>query len=259
MPAAARKITTKAPSKAAVPMSKSHVAHHPTWVDMIKECIVAHPEDARGGVSRPTIKKFVESKYRIELNAASASQLNRAITSGSERGTFLLPKGPSGKVKLAPKARTDAAKENAKPVSKKATTSKVIATKSKAIPTKPVTVKKTPTARPITKAKPVVTKNSRTSTKSAGVPKKNALIGKKAPIKKSGGTRKVAAAKKVSPKKTSTKKGAVKKTVTGDSKKPGTKTARAPVPSHKAKPAPRAKPASKAKAPVAKKPTSKKT
>jgi hypothetical protein len=70
----------------------------------------------------------VESKYRIEVNATASSQLNRAITTGSEKGTFLLPKGmeiqpiciswtrytlsgPSGKVKLAPKARADATKE----------------------------------------------------------------------------------------------------------------------------------------------------
>ncbi|KAJ3726179.1 hypothetical protein C8R42DRAFT_575540 [Lentinula raphanica] len=95
------------------PAGKSlSAAAHPTWIDMIKECIVAHPEDARTGVSRPTIKKFVGSKYKIDVNASTASQLNRAITSGSEKGVFVLPKGPSGKVKLAPKARSqDAAKE----------------------------------------------------------------------------------------------------------------------------------------------------
>ena len=31
------------------------------------------------------------------------SHLNRAISNGSEDGTFALPKGSSGKVKLAPK------------------------------------------------------------------------------------------------------------------------------------------------------------
>ena len=39
------------------------------------------------------------------------AQLNRAIASGTEGGLFLLPKGPSGKVKLAPKAKADASKE----------------------------------------------------------------------------------------------------------------------------------------------------
>ncbi|KAJ3937044.1 MAG: hypothetical protein NXY57DRAFT_884563 [Lentinula lateritia] len=90
---------------------KLHTTAHPTWIDMIKECIVTHPEEARTGVSRPTIKKFIEIKYGIDVNASTASQLNRAITSGSEKGIFVLPKGPSGKVKLAPKVRHDAAKE----------------------------------------------------------------------------------------------------------------------------------------------------
>ena len=61
------------------------------------------------------------------MNAAAASQLNRAIAHGAEKGTFVLPKGlslypqfnnlfnmiplgPSGKVKLAVKD-SDAAKE----------------------------------------------------------------------------------------------------------------------------------------------------
>jgi hypothetical protein len=78
----------------------------------MQECIVAHPSDARGGVSRPTIKKvsaltlisssdlrltfpskFIESKYHIEVDAANASHLNRAITTGSKKGIFTLPKG----------------------------------------------------------------------------------------------------------------------------------------------------------------------
>ncbi|KAF9065322.1 hypothetical protein BDP27DRAFT_1229161 [Rhodocollybia butyracea] len=104
---AVSKKTTSAKTKA----SGGKATAHPTWIDMIKECITAHPDDARTGVSRPTIKKFVESKYKIDVNASAASQLNRAITSGNEKGVFVLPKGPSGKVKLAPKIRHDAAKE----------------------------------------------------------------------------------------------------------------------------------------------------
>ena len=49
--------------------------------------------DARTGVSRPQIKKYVETKYKIDLNPAASGQLNRAITSGSEKGVFFLPKG----------------------------------------------------------------------------------------------------------------------------------------------------------------------
>lgn len=88
MPTTTKKAAPKASSKASA--AKAHVAAtHPTWVDMIKvclispsptrpsallspsdlahvyrwlqECIATHPEDARGGVSRPTIKKVCVS------------------------------------------------------------------------------------------------------------------------------------------------------------------------------------------------------
>lgn len=39
------------------------------------------------------------------------SQLNRAISSGAELGIFHLPKGPSGKVKLPPKVKSNVLKE----------------------------------------------------------------------------------------------------------------------------------------------------
>ncbi|KAJ3478490.1 hypothetical protein NLJ89_g12378 [Agrocybe chaxingu] len=137
MPTAVKKASSKASSRANATASKSAAATHPPWVDMIKEAITTHPEDARAGVSRPTIKKFIETKYHIDFNAPHLSQLNRAIAHGNEKGLFLLPKGlfvlvslqvaratltptprlsnpgPSGKVKLASKAKptTDAAKE----------------------------------------------------------------------------------------------------------------------------------------------------
>ena len=49
--------------------------------------------------------QYISEKYKLDLenNAANASHLNRAITSGEKDGIFVLPKGPSGKVKLAPK------------------------------------------------------------------------------------------------------------------------------------------------------------
>lgn len=39
------------------------------------------------------------------------TQINRAITTGNDKGYFVLPKGISGKVKLGAKARADVAKE----------------------------------------------------------------------------------------------------------------------------------------------------
>jgi len=152
------------------------VATHPTWLDMIKECIVHNPGDARVGVSRPMIKKFVENKYHIDLNPLTASQLNRAINSGSEKGIFLLPKGPSGKVKLAPKSRSDTAKENTIPHSKKPVR-KTVTTKAKATATKAPTKK--PTGKVTTRAAPK--RNALATTTKA---KKVKPAGTKAPVKK---------------------------------------------------------------------------
>ncbi|KAJ7694207.1 hypothetical protein B0H17DRAFT_932149 [Mycena rosella] len=98
---------TKATKKAA-PKTAPRTASHPTWVDMIKECITAHPEDARQGVSRPQIKKFVESTYKLSIGTAQNTQLSKALATGSEKNIFVLPKGPSGRVKLAPKGPADA-------------------------------------------------------------------------------------------------------------------------------------------------------
>ncbi|KAJ7738482.1 hypothetical protein DFH07DRAFT_82233 [Mycena maculata] len=188
MPTATKKPSAKAPAGArAKGSASSKTVTHPSWIDMIKECIIAHPEDARGGVSRPTIKKFVETKYKVELNPSTASQLNRAITSGSERGTFVLPKGPSGKVKLTPKVRGEATKENSKPVSKaKLTVAKAAIKPKPAVPA----AKAKPKAKATTTTKPAA--------KKAGAPKK-VLAGKTktAPAKKSTAASKRTPAKKV--------------------------------------------------------------
>ncbi|KAF8590545.1 hypothetical protein K439DRAFT_98046 [Ramaria rubella] len=90
---------------------KPAASSHPPFADMIKECITAHPSEARAGVSRPTIKKFLETKYGLDISAGTVTNINRAIAHGAEKGLFTLPKGPSGKVKLTPKARSDAGKE----------------------------------------------------------------------------------------------------------------------------------------------------
>jgi len=201
-------ITKASPSKKPAAASKGHHATHPSWVDMIKECITAHPEDARGGVSRPTIKKFVETKHHVAMNATAASQLNRAIAHGAEKGIFVLPKGPSGKVKLAAQ-HSDAAKENAKPAAKKLPTSRSKPGTAK----KPTTVKKSTTVKKPLKAKTtsIATTATKpktakaTSTKSTPAAKKYTSSAKKA---KSTTTKaKPVAAKKHAPaKKASTAK-----------------------------------------------------
>jgi len=96
------------------------------------------------------------------MSGLNLSQLNRAITSGAEAGIFVLPKGPSGKVKLAPKTKplTSGSKEvcrwisltcpmhisiimqNSKPPSK----TKPASTKKAAAPAAKVAAKKTAAA-----------------------------------------------------------------------------------------------------------------
>lgn len=47
----------------------------------------------------------------MEPTPANVSLLNRAIAHGESTNMFVLPKGPSGKVKLAPKDKASASKE----------------------------------------------------------------------------------------------------------------------------------------------------
>ncbi|KAG8217469.1 hypothetical protein J3R82DRAFT_5614 [Butyriboletus roseoflavus] len=76
------------------------------------------------GVSRPAIKKFVDSKYHLSMNTVATGQLNRAIAHGTHSGDFVLPKGPSGKVKLAPKRVGEIVKENKQSSTKHAAVTK---------------------------------------------------------------------------------------------------------------------------------------
>ncbi|CAK5279601.1 unnamed protein product [Mycena citricolor] len=232
MPTSNIKTKAKVATKGSIVPKNKSVSTHPPWIDMIKECIIAHPEEARGGVSRPMIKKFVESKYKVEVNAAAASQLNRAITSGSERGQFVLPKGPSGKVKLTPKVRGEAAKENSKPVSKavkppppaKHVTSKAPATymvkaKPKQGTTTTTANKSAATSKPSAKKsvpakktlKPKATVTKKTAAPSKRAPAKKAVVGKKSVTVKKPIMKKPAAVKKAAP---STKKPATEKSKT---------------------------------------------
>ncbi|KZT03498.1 uncharacterized protein LAESUDRAFT_659398 [Laetiporus sulphureus 93-53] len=106
-PLATKTKTAKSNSKAAA----KALAAHPSWKEMIAECITEHKSETRSGVSRATIKKFISEKYKIDIDGVNASQLNRAIAHGASSGVFALPKGPSGKVKLAPKNKPAPANE----------------------------------------------------------------------------------------------------------------------------------------------------
>ncbi|KAJ7802108.1 hypothetical protein B0H14DRAFT_2893483 [Mycena olivaceomarginata] len=104
MPSAASK--TKRPSKITKP-PKTVKTPSPTWKEMVAECIVA--SDRRKGVSRPDIKKFVWEKYSraTPTGSSSCDHLNNAIRALVKSGKFVQPKGPSGRIKCAPKARTE--------------------------------------------------------------------------------------------------------------------------------------------------------
>ena len=87
---------------------------------MIKEAILAHPEEARAGLGRPTIKKYIHSKHPQTAAIPAASfnnHISKAIVRGAEKKVFTLPKGPSGKVKLAPKTKPAAETKEVRPFS----------------------------------------------------------------------------------------------------------------------------------------------
>ncbi|KAJ2917593.1 hypothetical protein MD484_g2779, partial [Candolleomyces efflorescens] len=244
--------TTKkaaAPKAKAAPKPKSKVtaskeaSTRPPWKDIIKECITLHKEDVRAGVSRATIKKYAEEKYQMDLSGTNIYQLNRAIATGVEGGVFVLPKGPSGKVKLAPKAKTaaGASKENSKP------------------PSKSVTKPAATTKKPAAKAAPAKPKAAATTKKPAATPKK-ALAGKPKAAsstgkKTSAATKRGAAKKSVTgttattkAKAAATKKAPAKKTTAAATKAAST-TKKAPASGAKPRSKPASKPASKAKKP----------
>jgi len=125
-------------------------------------------------------------------SASNLHQLNLALTRGAEKETFVFPKGPSGKVKLAPKrpkVSTDAKEacsiylpcsdtlfnvlQNAKPPSKKASSAKKSTETTKSAPPKraATTKTKTPAAKSVTTKKPAAPKKGSTTKKAATVKK----------------------------------------------------------------------------------------
>ncbi|KAJ7898834.1 hypothetical protein B0H14DRAFT_2556897 [Mycena olivaceomarginata] len=49
---------------------------------------------------------FLEMKYKLSIGAAQNTHLSEALAAGSEKNNFVFPKGPSGRVKLAPKVKS---------------------------------------------------------------------------------------------------------------------------------------------------------
>ncbi|KIY67709.1 hypothetical protein CYLTODRAFT_422290 [Cylindrobasidium torrendii FP15055 ss-10] len=221
----------KKEKKAAAPKEETH----PPWKDIITECIAAHKDEARTGVSRSTIKKFAEEQYKLDMNARNTSVLARALMTGVEKNYFEMPKGPSGKVKLMPKRKLAeiqaVAKENTKPVATKKPkddAKKAVKT-NKAAPAKKTTAKATSAP---SKAKASTSKSATTTTKKATTakePKKVLPKGKttsKATTKKTTAPSKRGAAKKEVTGKTASKPAAAKKSKAATSVTPAAKPAR---------------------------------
>lgn len=76
----------------------------------IKKVGYNNVSDCIMGLTTP--HQFAEERYGLDLTAGgNLYQFNRAISSGVENGVFSLPKGPSGKVKMAPKTKAGETKE----------------------------------------------------------------------------------------------------------------------------------------------------
>lgn len=191
--------------KSAAPTKKA-AATHPTFLAMVQECIKANPEEARSGVSRPTIKKFLADKYKLDMSAAAnVNNLSNAIKRGSEKGDLQLPKGIGGRVKMGAK-KPAAGKENAPP--------KAAGAKKAAAPKKPAAAKSTTAAAAGGAAKPAAAKKApaaagaakKAPAKKAAAPAaKKTSSAKKAPAAKAAATKaapkKAAATKAAAPKK----------------------------------------------------------
>ncbi|KAI8447849.1 hypothetical protein BY996DRAFT_6420486 [Phakopsora pachyrhizi] len=178
-PSASKKPASSTTKKVTAPKkpsaTKSSGDNKPSFEEMIKDAIVNDKENVRLGVSRPAIKKYLAIRYKVIETPSNNVRLNKAIQKGAEKGVFFLPKGASGKVKLAKVAAVPkptsakklvSAKKPASKLLKKATTSKTGAVKkvSKKVSAtgtvKKASVKKAPTAasKKISTAKKVAPK-----------------------------------------------------------------------------------------------------
>jgi histone H1/5 len=121
---------------------------------MIKDAILQLKE--RNGSSRPALKKYILKNYNITAPNFE-SLFNTALKRGVEKDEFVMPKGPSGTVKLQKASKEAAKKEAAKKdtATKKTTTKKAApkkTTTSTATTKKAAPKKKTAAKKPATKA-----------------------------------------------------------------------------------------------------------
>lgn len=55
--------------------------------------------------------RYIQDKYKIEASNSVSTYISQAISRGVVIGELVLPKGTSGKVKLAPREQTEKEKE----------------------------------------------------------------------------------------------------------------------------------------------------
>ncbi|GAA5991099.1 hypothetical protein JCM5350_006662 [Sporobolomyces pararoseus] len=91
--------------------SSSTKRAHPTYQDMIISAI--EEEGDKSGASRPVIKKYIIHRYGMEDTHHFDSQVAAAIRRGHDKGTFELPKGFGGKIKIAEHHKENSAPANA--------------------------------------------------------------------------------------------------------------------------------------------------
>ncbi|KXT02961.1 hypothetical protein AC578_10615 [Pseudocercospora eumusae] len=181
---------------------------------------------------RQAIKKYVLANNNLAgvSDNAFTVQFNKALQKGSDSGTFLRPKGPSGPVKLAATKTADkpAAKKTDKPAAaakkapaakKPAAAKKAPAAKKTAAAKKTTTTKKAPAAKkPATKTKANTGKARKTPAAAPAVEDKAPVVLGKTksgrvtkskapqPVAKTVAPKKKAAAKKATPRKSATPK-----------------------------------------------------
>ncbi|APA14007.1 hypothetical protein sscle_12g087770 [Sclerotinia sclerotiorum 1980 UF-70] len=128
----------KAASSAA-PKAKAAPSDHASYQDMIIDAIINLKE--RNGSSRIQLKKYLKANNKINASDSMFDSLfNRALKAGVAKEVFIMPKGSSGTVKLAPKAKKAPADKPKKAATEKKTTEKKPAVK-KAAPKKATATK----------------------------------------------------------------------------------------------------------------------
>ncbi|KAF7940029.1 uncharacterized protein EAE98_000156 [Botrytis deweyae] len=215
-----------ATTAAAAPKAKAAPSDHASYQDMIIDAIINLKE--RNGSSRIQLKKYLKANNKINAGDSMFDSLfNRALKNGVAKEVFIMPKGSSGTVKLAPKAK----KAPAEKAPKKATEKKA-AVKKTAVKKTTATKEKKPVDATATKEKKVAPKKAVAKPKAAAKPKEKkatvtkakkpttpkdapAVVEKDTVLKKTASGRvtktKTDAPKKAAVKKTATKKAAPKK------------------------------------------------